>query len=660
MKYRADVDGLRAVAIILVLAYHGGLSIFPSGFIGVDVFFVISGFLITSIIHHSLNNHEFSFIAFYKRRLWRLQPVFICLLLLTSLTALMLFLPDDLLLFTRSARKTSLFTSNIFFMNNTGGYFSPDVNQLPLLHTWSLSIEWQCYLILPLMIFGLHHYLKPQYFKVSIFLLTALGVLFSSYNSNALPAETYYRFTSRIFEFLVGASISLLPCPRFIVKSYVINFLGIAALIGIFYVAHRQQILIAYPNGYALLVCMATALLIFIGSTYPFSMSVKILSKAPLVFIGVLSYSIYIWHWAIFAFLKYQNINFTNSILFLAYSVTIGMAYLSWKYLEKPSKRWTQFSLGYTIICLLVLPIALTHLNSFVIKTYMGFPQRYNKDLLMVYKTLDQFNSVQRSLCINTNSTNLKQNCFIGAVDNDPNTKKALLIGDSFSNHYWGFFDTLGKAAQISIFAQGTSSCLTLPGVMLYDWGKIRNKIFQECFDNTTQYFKMIEEGHYDYVIIGQFWSNYMASNIINSVGDSRSLELAKQRIEIAVDRALNSISVSGAKPVLIASTASTNNNLRDCFFKHFKFHQAYDERQCNFSLQVTENDQWLNTVFTKMQRKYPQLIVIDPKKVQCPDNICKADLKGVPVYRDEGHITDYASYQLGAMYLEKFGNPLA
>ena len=123
MKYRPDIDGLRAIAILLVLIYHGGLSLFPSGFVGVDVFFVISGFLITGIIHDSLNNSRFSFVDFYNRRLWRLQPVLVCLIFLTTVVTLLLFLPDDLIQYSRSARKTSLFISNLFLIRRLRDIF---------------------------------------------------------------------------------------------------------------------------------------------------------------------------------------------------------------------------------------------------------------------------------------------------------------------------------------------------------------------------------------------------------------------------------------------------------------------------------------------------------------------------------------------------------
>ena len=153
MKYRPHIDGLRALAILFVLFFHAGLSLFPSGFIGVDIFFVISGFLITGLIHSSLQSNNFSFFEFYNRRLWRLQPVFICLILVSTILTLIYYLPEDLLDFAKSARKTAAFISNQYFEQRTGNYFAANTNHFPLLHTWSLSIEWQCYLILPIALY---------------------------------------------------------------------------------------------------------------------------------------------------------------------------------------------------------------------------------------------------------------------------------------------------------------------------------------------------------------------------------------------------------------------------------------------------------------------------------------------------------------------------
>lgn len=340
MKYRSDIDGLRAIAILLVLIYHGGLTLFPSGFVGVDVFFVISGFLITGIIHDSLVNHSFSFIDFYNRRLWRLQPVLVCFLFVTLLVTLFLFLPDDLIQFSRSARKASLFISNLFFNQTTTGYFSPDTHQLPLLHTWSLSIEWQCYLLLPLVMYGLHRIFSLRNVVIAVYVLTISFLLLSLHYSNTLPAQTYYQFSSRIFEFLIGACVALVP-SRLIESfrnKYLLNVIGGLALLAIFYCASLEHILIGYPNGYAFMVCFATGCLIAIGRFYPSELIVKLLSLRPLVFIGVLSYSLYIWHWLVFSILRYQSIVETSSAICYAYGLTLALAFFSWKYIEKPAR----------------------------------------------------------------------------------------------------------------------------------------------------------------------------------------------------------------------------------------------------------------------------------------------------------------------------------
>lgn len=329
MTYRHDVDGLRAIAILFVLMYHGGLTLFPSGFIGVDVFFVISGFLITSIIHEAIYSKHFSFIDFYNRRLWRLQPVFICLIVVTTLLAGLFFFPDDLMEFNRTARKTSLFISNIFFKNATTGYFAPNTLQIPLLHTWSLSIEWQCYLILPLAMYGLHQLLSKRNVPFATYLLCVLFFVFSLHNAQDNPAQTYYQFSSRIFEFLIGSCVALMPMPSSSIHSYFLESLGVLALGIILYIASLDGILLGYPNWYACMVCLATGLLIGLGRFYPSLFSIRPLSFKPLVFIGVLSYSLYIWHWPIFAVIRYQGIVDEPGVLILAYLLTFVLGYLS-------------------------------------------------------------------------------------------------------------------------------------------------------------------------------------------------------------------------------------------------------------------------------------------------------------------------------------------
>lgn len=657
MKYRADVDGLRAIAIILVLMYHGGFALFPSGFVGVDVFFVISGFLITSIIHNSLHQNNFSFIDFYNRRLWRLQPVLISLLCFTSLACLIFFLPEDLTQFSRSARKTSLFISNVFFNQNTTGYFASDSHQLPLLHTWSLSIEWQCYFLLPAFMYFIHKIVNEQKTVICcIFFLTIISFLLTLHWSYVTPAESYFQFSSRVFEFLIGACAALLQLPNLKIHKYTSTILAAAALIVIFYAASRENILLGYPNSYALLVCLATALLIILGTKYASNKVIQLLSSKPLVFIGLLSYSLYIWHWAIFSLLRYQNVPETWSVISIAYILIFVIAYCSWRFIEQPSKKFKNTKFAYSVCYLLLVPIAVVHLSDYIIKMNQGFPQRFDAELVQIYHHLDEYASDKRPQCISNKLTDADTRCQIGA---SKASQKGLMIGDSFANHYWGFIDTLATAANLSVVTQGVSSCITLPGIYLYDWWHFKNQIYQECYAETQRYYQMISANHYNYVLLGQNWSNYLSENVINELGDARSISLTKKRIKVALNEALKTIVASGAKPVIIKTSALMQEKSSDCFFKHIKLHKKYDSSECRFEVVSSTKDLWFEQLFAAMQERYPQLILIDPKKVQCLNNQCSADIKGIPVYRDVGHLTDYASYKLGQIYLQKFKNPL-
>ncbi|KTC92863.1 MULTISPECIES: acyltransferase family protein [Legionella] len=656
MNYRPDVDGLRAIAILFVLFFHSGLKLFPSGFIGVDLFFVISGYLITSIIHRSIQNQHFSFLEFYSRRLWRLQPVFICLLVVVTLCTLVFYLPDDLLQFAKSARKTSIFTSNSYFSRVTTGYFAADSNQLPLLHTWSLSIEWQCYLILPLAIYLLNQFVPKRHISKFIYLFTLLFFVLALYFSANNASKTYYQFLSRVFEFLIGSCVALTP-RRFSLPSIVLNSIGALAFLTLVYIATRSNISLGFPNYYALILCVATALLIAVGEHQPKPLINQLLSTKPFVFIGLISYSLYIWHWPIFAFIRYLGIEETNSIIASALCASLILGYLSWRYIEKPARKFYQLRFVYTLGLLLLLPIGLAHLDAYFILNNSGFPHRFNNDVVKVFEQLKQYDVSQREKCMGRNSVDINSRCTFGSKN--PNSKASLMIGDSFSNHSWRFMDTLAKEANISILAQATPGCLALPGIYLYDWSTYRNTIYQECYNETQRYYEMIKTNHYHFVILGQSWNGYLGVNVINQLNDERTVMLTKKRIKIALEKALQIIIDSGATPVLIKATASTTDNLRDCFFQHVKQRKKYNPEQCDFNLQ-TNADPWLDNLFLKMQKKYTQLVIIDPRKVQCSkEGHCKADINGVPVFRDVAHITDYASYQFAKRYLKQYKNPL-
>ncbi|MBA3537006.1 MAG: acyltransferase [Tatlockia sp.] len=655
MGYRPHIDGLRAIAVLFVLLFHAGLTLFPSGFIGVDIFFVISGFLITGIIHNSLQKNDFSFIQFYNRRLWRLQPVFICLILVSTIFTLIFYVPEDLLDFSKSARKTTLFLSNQYFERATNGYFADNINQLPLLHTWSLSIEWQCYLILPVTIYLLERFLGEKNIAKVSYILTLGFFALALYFSSVVPAKTYYLFSSRIFEFLIGASLALTP-QRFVFNRYLLSICGLAAFVSLFYVAMLPSISVGFPNWYALMICLATAVLIRAGEQETTPFCIRLLSLKPVVFIGLLSYSLYIWHWPVFVLIRYLSIEETRAVIVIAFCLVAIFAYLSWRYIEKPSRKLSNTKFSHSLTILLILPLIVFHLSDYGVKKFDGYPQR-SPESIGIFTLLEKHSSKIRPQCIFYNPPQLNANCVLGAKN--ATSLKGFMIGDSFSNHSWRFMDLIAKNANLSVLAYSTATCLSLPGILQYDWGALHaNDVYHFCSEQNKLHYKMIKENHYDFVILGEAWPSYLNERIITKKDDPRSLELAKEHISKALDVALELITSSGARPVILKSTALPPTNVRNCFFKHIVRRISYKPGECDFNLDPQQAE-WFDELFAKMKKKYAHLIIIDPKKILCPKGKCKADINGLPVYRDQVHITDYASYFMGKSYLKRYKNPL-
>lgn len=654
MRYRSDIDGLRAIAVLLVLMFHGGLTIFPSGFIGVDIFFVISGFLITSIIHNKLINNNFSLPDFYISRLWRLQPALILILILTLIVAAIFYLPADFINYLKSAQYTTSFISNQYFERITTSYASPDSAFFLLLHTWSLSIEWQWYLILPAIIYFLHRFISQKNISIATISIAIVFIGIAFYFSNKNPDKSYYFLSSRIFEFMIGSSLATLNLSKISFKRNASLILGVLSLVALIYCATKNNIVIGYPDYHALIVSLATALLILIGASKN-TISSSILSWPPLVFIGTISYSLYLWHWPIFSTARY--LGFTENLYFLlvCYSLTFITAYLSYILIEKPYRR-KRCSLIKSLVILVLIPVVAFTLLSLIAKSYDGLPIRFGSELSHIESSLKKYNSTQRELCFNSKSNDLREKCNIG--DHTTPLKKALLIGDSNSSHFWSFFDVLGSQSNTSITAISSSSCLALPDIKQYKWG-VGTKINDACLKNTKKYFNYIKTEKYDFVIIGELWSNYL-NNIAKENGKPANESEAESAIYHALDNAITLIEKSGATPILIKEIAHMPKDYMDCFYSPYKERKNFKNNKYRCGFKITPSDTtWVERVFNKIENDHPKVIFINPRLIQCKDDHCLGNIDGKPIYRDSGHLTDYASYNFGLDFIKAYKNPL-
>jgi peptidoglycan/LPS O-acetylase OafA/YrhL len=336
MKYRREIDGLRAVAVIPVILFHAGFATFSGGFVGVDVFFVISGYLITSVIVEEMEKGSFKLLNFYERRARRILPALFFVMLCTLPFAWSWMLPQDFKSFSQSLIAVPLFASNFLFWI-TSGYFDTASEVKPLLHTWSLAVEEQYYVLFPL--FLIITWKMGKKWIISLLIIAAVAsVLTAEWGSKNHPAFTFYLLPTRAFEILIGSLISLYFFRKETTVCISAPISQSASLIGIaliLYAVFEFDSKTPSPSLYTLIPTIGAGL-ILIGANHK-NLVGKILGSQIFVSLGLLSYSAYLWHQPILALLNYKSVDKLSFELLLIVMIAILiLSYFSWHYVEKP------------------------------------------------------------------------------------------------------------------------------------------------------------------------------------------------------------------------------------------------------------------------------------------------------------------------------------
>jgi peptidoglycan/LPS O-acetylase OafA/YrhL len=657
MTYRKDLGGLRGLAVLLVLGFHGKLAMIPSGFIGVDVFFVISGFLITSMIRSSLREGRFSIREFYVRRLWRLQPALLVMVLAVLMFASLFYLPDDYGSFFKSAIGTLDFSANDYFARSTTSYAATTSDVLPLLHAWSLSVEWQWYLLMPAVMYGASRLASP---KVTDGLIAAMAVAWAAaavYLSGRLGSRAYYFFLPRVFEFLLGACLTTAWAGQARRLPAVVDVLGVVSLAGLLLIAGSRGIIDGYPGAWALVVCAATAAVILAGA-HPRAWVARVLAVPPLLFLGEISYSLYLWHWPVFAFARYLGVGGGGGEVAACFVLSLLAGFCSYRLVEEPWRR-TRAGLLRSAMLLVVVPVVLVATLHGVARRYDFFPARFGSTFAGIQARLKQASPRMRNRCMLSGPGSQLGDADRCRLGSDAPSSRALLIGDSYANQSWNFIDVLSRRARLSVTALSTPSCLALPGIRMDGWGPKFGDQYRACLKHTGEYYQMIRAGNYRYVILGENWNYYDPRHIVGQAGEAKSVERGRARLDGAIHEALREVLAAGAVPVVIASPAKIPDDYQDCFYRRFKWRQPHLPDSCEVK-RVSDGDElWFDSLFARLRRDFPSLVVIDPKDVQCDGASCAASIDGVPVYRDVGHLTDYASRRLGELYGHKYPDVL-
>jgi peptidoglycan/LPS O-acetylase OafA/YrhL len=334
-NYRREIDGLRALAVLAVVGHHANFPFFAGGFVGVDVFFVISGYLITAQIQQQLDEGRFSLLTFYERRARRLLPALFFVALVTSVLSLLLLYPSELETFATSLTYTALYLSNVFFARTTT-YFDTTAHLQPLLHTWSLAVEEQFYLAFPLLLLGLRRVRERPRFVV-LAIVASLSLIGAHWAASHIPTINYYSLPSRLWELLFGGLLALAAAgvtdtSNKRAHQEWLSVIGLL-LIAIAVVAFDKYV--PFPSFYTLLPVVGTCLVLAYAA--PSTRVGGFLGGKTLVVIGLMSYSIYLWHQPIFAFVRRGTFEAPSSLAMLGVTFAVfAIAYLSWRFVEQP------------------------------------------------------------------------------------------------------------------------------------------------------------------------------------------------------------------------------------------------------------------------------------------------------------------------------------
>ena len=426
MKYRPEIDGLRALAIIPVVFFHAGFTGFSGGYLGVDVFFVISGYLITAIILSDLEKGDFSYKKFYERRARRILPALFLVVIICIPFAWVTFLPPGFVEFSQSVVAVTLFIPNILFWTESG-YFDTSAALKPLLHTWSLGLEEQFYILYPLTLLAILRYSK-EYFGVFILVGIILSFALAEYSSRFHPSENFYLLPTRGWELLIGAYIAYKESNNSVqVNERLATFLtsiGVVLILGSVVLFNEQT---RHPSIYTLIPVIGTALIIAFGRTKGLTNS--LLSNRSLVGIGLISYSLYLWHQPVFVFARTVSlVTLKQEIYILLIIMSVVLALVSYRYVEAPFRNRQRVNTKYFWI--LTASVA----SGLIIFGLVGFitngmPNRIPEETRSILN-LDKIHGIRVMTedGVECHARNPKDACVIGNINVQPTW---ALVGDS-------------------------------------------------------------------------------------------------------------------------------------------------------------------------------------------------------------------------------------
>jgi peptidoglycan/LPS O-acetylase OafA/YrhL len=532
LNYRPEIDGLRAIAVLAVVFYHADFVInlngdndyhfLQGGFLGVDIFFVISGYLISSIIFNDLKEKKFSFKNFYLRRARRLLPALFTVIIFSIPFAWIYIMPSEMQNYALSVISSLLFGSNFLFWSENN-YFTIESLLKPFLHTWSLALEEQFYLIFPLILFVIWKFFKKKIIIIFLFGFIA-SLLLAQYLSVTAPEASFYLFPSRAWELLAGVFVAKFEIDYSSKKKLSNKFIPYIGLLLIFISFFTINENTLHPSVFTIIPVAGTAIFIWSSSSSVFL--TNILSTKILVGTGLISYSLYLWHFPAFAFARIKNFNLSPFDKFELILISFALAILTYFFIEKPSRTLLLKSKKLFIIIMLSLFIFLITFMTYVFFK-KGLPERYPKTIVkMMDFNFDYKEIYQEGTCFITLKNLDKKDPFEKCAfkRNIKNLPLLYLWGDSNAAHlYPGIKEKFSKNYQI--IHRSAAVCLPLIS------SKYLSTADRGCKNIIEKNYNEISELKPDIVFLAGFWHEQNWKLIKDTVSELKRIGI--KRIEV-------------------------------------------------------------------------------------------------------------------------------
>ncbi len=651
MQYRPEIDGLRAVAVVPVILFHAGFTAFGGGFVGVDVFFVISGYLITMIIDSAVRNGTFTLSHFYERRVRRILPALFLVCFATLIAGWAWMMPIELRALGQSLVAVNLFASNILFFWQSG-YFDAASELKPLLHTWSLAVEEQFYLFFPLLVLLLGRF-QRSFLVTAIAFISLLSFVAAEYASRVYPSAAFYLLPGRVWELGAGVLVALTAshwAGRQGTHTQIGAMVGVGLIVfSVFYLDGSTP----FPGTWALLPVVGTCLIIIFA--HPATLVGWCLSQKPIVGIGLISYSAYLWHQPMFAFAR---IRFAEepSVLFLLSLVVASfvLAYFSWRWVEKPfregfpSSRGVLFAGAFLIAgAFMVFGVALWQAG--------GVPQRLTGVAAhMAQWSLDKPDAFAKCESSDRRYIHPADACSFGSSGG----ASSVLVGDS---HATALVEALGeRLAQTDqgIRLMSFEGCVPSIGIARLDGDSQRCGEFHRDVIET-----IAADASIDTVFLLARWTLYNETTRFNNeeggiewgrpVVWETTPEFSQQGtggvFPDAMDRYLARLAVSGKRIILLYPVPEAGADVPIQLAR--ELHYGIDRQSpLSTSLEVFARRNGATVaVLDALARQY-ELLTIHPDEVFCDsfvENRCVVQLNGDPLYFDDDHLNSIGTTML-------------